>query len=154
MGLKTYALGASGNALFGGFGPGDRVLKDAIKAGELIAGNAGWQVLATELSGAMLQSDGPANFSYDGQTVQVLAHIWVSVYAALALDSANNNQFLAFLLNGSDYKSVVGFVGANAITFFSGEMFAGDTLQLVGQTQQGANTLAGDFCFMASILPQ
>jgi hypothetical protein len=154
MGLKSYPLGASGNALFGGFGPGARVLKDAIKADQLIAGNAGWQLLATELNGTMLQSDGPASFSYDGKIIQVQAHIWAIAYAALALDSANNNQFLAFLLNGSDYKSVVGFVGANALTFFSGEMFAGDTLQLVGQTQQGANTLTGDFCFTASVLPQ
>jgi hypothetical protein len=154
MGPKISALGASGNALFGGFGPGARVLKDTIKAGQLISGNAGWQLLATELSGIMLQSDGPATFSYDGQTVQISAHVWVTIYAAVAIDNAKDGQFLAFVLNDSDYKSVAGFVGANAITFFSGEMFAGDTLQLAAQSQQDANTIAGDFCFTASILPQ
>src|SRR6516162_2578172 len=154
MGLKISDLGASGNALFGGHGPGARILKDGVQTGQSIGGNAGWQPLATELSGAMLQSDGAPSFSYDGQTITVSAHIWATVFAALALDTANNNQFLAFLLNDSDYKSVVGFVCANAMTFFAGEMFPGDTLQLVAQTQQSAHTLAGEVCFTASILPQ
>jgi len=154
MGLEISAFGASGNALFGGFGPGARVVKDAIKAGQKIPGNAGWQLLATELSGSLLQSDGPATFSYDCQTITAAAHIWVTVFVAVAIDNAKNSQFLALVFNGADYKSVVGFVGANAVTVFFGEMFPGDTLQIAAQSQQDANTIAGDFCFADSILPQ